>query len=481
MNPRFTVLAVAGLLVLGACAEETTEPANPSSPSLAASNPSAIVGINVVLKSKPTSAQLAQLKALGQVKTQFTEINGLTMAAKAGRLADVRALPFVQAAAIDQELSFGPQTDLVPVSDLTGGFSTWNQDAINATVAPLSNARGVSQTGEGVYVGILDTGLLSTWPQYFPQERIAAQYARSFVGGGRLDRGAITSPGGDSWQHAKCAHGTALTSEILGYRVGGILFQGTAPRATIIPVEIHSIGSDNSDRRPCPFFNSLGAAALLYFAQLKQGPLAGHPLVVNNSWGGSVLDPLVKAAVDFALSQGVLLVFSAGNRGDAGMSFPGGYAPVISAAASGWTEEWTSPNWWFATNVADPTDPGDFYITDFSSRERAGQDLDVAAPGSWVLAPFQLEHGHAQYFFLGGTSFAAPEVTGTVALMLQKNPALTQAQAESIIESTAVPLGAGCRSVILEPEGVTPSQICWDTDATGAGLLDAAAAVAATP
>jgi subtilisin family serine protease len=374
--------------------------------------------------------------------------------------------------------SFGPQTDLVPLSDLSSGFSTWNQDAINATVAPLSNARAVSQTGEGVYVGILDSGLLNTWPQYFPQERIATQYARSFVGGGALGAGVITSPAGDSWQHAKCAHGTALTSEILGYRVGNVFFQGTAPKATIIPVEIHGIGSENSDKVSCPFFGSLGAAGLIYFAQLKEGPLAGHPLVVNGSWGSSVLDPLTKAAVDFALSKGVLLVFSAGNLGDAGMHFPGGYAPVISAGASGWIQEWTSDNWWFATNVPDPTDEDDFYITDFSSREKTGQDLDVVAPGSWVLAPFQEQRGQADYFFLGGTSFAAPEVTGTVALMLQKKPSLTQAEAESFLENNAVPIGAGCRSVIPLP-GIAPAQICWDTDATGHGLLDAAAAVAA--
>jgi subtilisin family serine protease len=162
------------------------------------------------------------------------------------------------------------------------------------------------------------------------------------------------------------------------------------------------------------------------------------------------------------------------------MSYPGALPQVISAAASGWIEEWTSDTWWFATDVADPTDPEDFYIVDFSSRQKSGQDLDVAAPGSWVLAPFQLQRGHADYFFLGGTSFAAPEVTGTVALMLQKNPALTEAQAETAIENSAVPLGPGCRDVI-DPNTGTAREICWEADATGAGLLDAAAAVAATP
>jgi subtilisin family serine protease len=162
------------------------------------------------------------------------------------------------------------------------------------------------------------------------------------------------------------------------------------------------------------------------------------------------------------------------------MNFPGRYAPVISAAASGWVEEWTIEPWWFNLDVAEPTDDDDFYITDFSSRALAGQDLDVAAPGSWVVGPFQTQRGQASYFFVGGTSLAAPHVTGTVALLLQKNPSLTQAQAESILESSAVPLAAGCRSV-LPDLGVPPEEICWGADATGSGLLDAAAAVAATP
>lgn len=478
MNRRFTFLTIAGLLALGACAEETTEPASPSAPSLARS--SATVGLNVVLKSSPTSAQLAQLNSIGRVRSLLTEINGLTMQAKADRLADVRALPFVKAAAIDQRVYFPPPTDLVPVSDFTGGISTWNQDAINATVSPGSSARGVAETGTDVYVGILDTGLNYTWRQYFPEERIATQYARTFVGGGHQDRGTIVSLPGDQWQRDVCSHGTHVTSTVLGYQFfTAATFQGTAPRAKIIPVRLNVQGSATA-AVSCSFFSSQAAAGLLYFAQLKQGPLAGKPLVVNNSWGSSVPDPLVQAAVDEALAQGVLLVFSAGNRGTAGMGHPGAYPPVISAAASGWIGEWLTGTWWFGLDVAEPTNPNHFYITEFSSRELAGEDLDIAAPGSWVVGPFQLQRGQASYFFLGGTSMAAPHVTGTIALMLQKNPSLTQAQAETILENSAVALGAGCRMVIPFP-GVPANEICWDSDATGHGLLDAAAAVAATP
>jgi len=482
MNSRLLTLAAGSLLLLAACSEDTTDPAAPASPSFASATNSGQVGINVVLKGKATSAQLARLNALGKVKKQFPEINGFTMAAKAEKLPAIKALPFVKGAAIDAEITIPPNTPLVPVSDFTGGFSTWDQDAVNATVSPGSAARGVAQTGAGVWVGILDTGLLNTWPQYFPTERIATQFATSFVGGGAQDAGNVTQQAGDAWQHDVCAHGTHVTSTVLGFQLGTLRFQGTAPQATVIPVKLRTHGSPTSKNpSPCGFFSSVAAAGLLYFAELKEGPLAGQPLVVNNSWGGSTNDPLVEAAVNFALSQGVLLVFSAGNGGEGGMGFPGALPQVISAAASGWIHEWETGTWWFTLNVADPTSASDFYITDFSSRELDGQDLDIAAPGSWVVGPFQLQRGKTSFFFLGGTSMAAPHVTGTIALMLQKNPSLTEAQAESIIEGSAVPLGAGCRQVILVPFAPPPEEICWGDDATGAGLLNASAAVAATP
>jgi subtilisin family serine protease len=482
MTRRFVVLSVAGLLALGACAEDATEPdlRESASPSVANANSSSPVGINVVLKARATQSQIARLNAIGRVKSFLPEINGLTMEARANQLGDVRKLPFVKGAAIDQEVLIPPPTDLVPVEDFTGGFSTWDQDAVNATLQPLSSARDVTQTGDGVYVGVLDTGLLSTWPQYFPQERIAEEYAATVVGGGAADRGRVVVLRGEQWANDVCAHGTHVTSTILGYNFPGATFQGTAPKATVIPVRFKAQHSSNTRPFGCGWYSSMSAAGLIYYGVLKRDQLGSAPLVVNNSWGGGA-DPLVEAAVNFALAQGVLLVASAGNAGETGMGYPGAYAQVISAAASGWIREWATPTWWFGLDVPEPTVAGDFYITDFSSRELAGQDLDVAAPGSWVVGPFQLQRGQASWFFLGGTSMAAPHVTGTVALMLEENPSLTQAQAEAILEGSAVPLGAGCRSVITVPGGTTPEEICWGADATGSGLLDAEAAVAATP
>jgi subtilisin family serine protease len=163
------------------------------------------------------------------------------------------------------------------------------------------------------------------------------------------------------------------------------------------------------------------------------------------------------------------------------MGYPGAYEPVISVAASGWVGEWPSGNgsWWYNINVPDPTDPAQFYITDFSSRALAGQDLDVTAPGSWVVGPYQLNSGKTSYFFLGGTSMASPHVAGIAALLTQKNPTLTQLDVETILESSATPLPPGCRNV-RGPSGQV-EQFCWGADATGAGLATADAALAATP
>jgi subtilisin family serine protease len=167
------------------------------------------------------------------------------------------------------------------------------------------------------------------------------------------------------------------------------------------------------------------------------------------------------------------------------MGYPGAYAPVISVAASGWVSEWpvvggvTNRRWWRTDDVTEPTTEENFYIADFSSRQKAGQDLDVAAPGSWVVGPYQSNSGQISYSFLGGTSMAAPHVAGIVALMAQKYPGLTAGMAEGILQTTAIPLPAGCRTV-NQPSG-PPEELCWEADATGSGLTTADAALAATP
>lgn len=157
------------------------------------------------------------------------------------------------------------------------------------------------------------------------------------------------------------------------------------------------------------------------------------------------------------------------------MGYPGAYEPVISVAASGWIGEWIAPGWWRTLDVPDPSNPADYYITDFSSRQLAGQDLDVAAPGSWCVGPYQ-KNGQISYYYLGGTSMASPHVAGIVALMAQKKPSLSAAEAESALEASAIYLAPGSRTV--NDGSGTMVEYSWGADATGAGLATADAALA---
>jgi subtilisin family serine protease len=289
-------------------------------------------------------------------------------------------------------------------------------------------------------------------------------------GGGGGEVGSVSSQP-NKWERDQNSHGTHVTSTILGYWLGATKINGVAPNATVIPVKV--LNQNGSG------WSSVVARGIVYVGELKAGPLADCPVVINMSLGGRSLDPMEKAAIDYAIAQGVIIVASAGNEGEAGMGYPGAYAPVISVAASGWIGEWTAPgSWWRTTDVPDPMDADDFYITDFSSRELAGQQLDVAAPGSWIVGPYQT-NGQLSYYYLGGTSMASPHVAGIAALMAQKDPSLAQADVESILKSTATPLPAGSR-MITNPNGTT-EDISWGDDASGSGLVNTTAALAATP
>ncbi|HSC01573.1 MAG TPA: S8 family serine peptidase, partial [Burkholderiaceae bacterium] len=316
------------------------------------------------------------------------------------------------------------------------GYSTWDSDMINI--------EAVAQTGRGVYVAVLDTGLVPNWRDYFPRERIAEKLGAGFeqsvtfrAGGnpcqlevevevGQLRRTTWVGSTGST-------HGTHVASTIIGYSyqsefdaVAGfalppIQVRGIAPDATIIPVKV--LADYQVPPAPqCPDPNlaagghvvfgtsKMIAAGLDYVTDLA---LAGYrPMVVNMSLGGSALEPEEKAALDRAIANGVIVVAAAGNEGTAGMGFPGAYAPVISAGAAGWTGEWLFPGsgpryrmWWLqypeapvvpaSGSVNDPTAINEVYVTDFSSRAIAarGQQLDVLAPGSWVRGPFPGDPG----------------------------------------------------------------------------------------
>ncbi|WP_245539640.1 S8 family peptidase [Pontibacter roseus] len=417
------------LTILTACegVDTPVEPAAELSQAALSQQTNGMIGINVLLKAPITASALTELGKYGTVLEVIPEINALTMRVPKSQLAVIQKLPLVDSANPDAERKGAP-VDAVSVTDFSGGLNTWNLDAINVT--DFRAGRTVQQDATGVYVGVLDTGLLDSWRQYFPQERIATQYAKSFGGGGGEHGNVSEQP--NKWEHDQNSHGTHVTSTIIGFNLGGTAINGVAPKATIIPVKV--LNQNGSG------WSSVVARGVVHMANLKAGPLNGSPVVVNMSLGGGVLDAVEKAAIDYAIAQGVIIVASAGNSGAAGMGYPGAYAPVISVANAGLKEEGSVPAWWYALDVPDPTNPSNFYLAPSSSRARTGQDLDVTAPGSKVVGPYQYNSGQLSYYYLTGTSMSSPHVAGIVALMAQHNPSLNAALAESKLESAAIPM-----------------------------------------
>lgn len=489
MKHRLMMCSLAAVLAIGACSDQQDPNIGSPDQSPEFASSSATKPINVVTKKPVTAAQLAELAKYGTVEAEIRNIKAVIMTGKESDLAAIRQLPFVSGANFDAERNIPPFTQ-VALDDFTlFGRNTWDLDAVNVTnpnpgaIPGPGEDREIDEDGSGVYVAILDTGLLPTWRSYFPEERIAEEFGVAFGGGG-MDRGKV-HPVPGKWEGDVHSHGTHVTSTVIGYSLRGTPFNGVAPMATIIPVKV--LGQNGSG------WSSIIAAGITYVADLKaSGRLGNSPVVINMSLGGPVLDMVEKNAIDYAIARGVIIVASAGNAGPNGaMGFPGAYAPVISVAASGWKKEWTcgaptAPvigSWWqgvpAACNVPDPTVASDYYIADFSSRARPGQDLDVAAPGTWVVGPFQVNQGQLSWFFLGGTSMASPHVAGIAALMAQKKNALTPAEAETILTGSAVFLPPGTATVFDPITGGTETT-SWGVNASGSGLATANAALAAT-
>ncbi len=414
------------------------------------------IGVNVLVNRVIDENMLAQLKTFGRIVKVYNELNALSIAVNAQDLINLKSLSFVIDAQPDAERNTGP-VEAVAATDFSEGLQTWNMDAINTMEAGV---RTVPQTGEGVYVAVLDTGLPDSWRNLFPAERIATQYAKSFGGGGGEVGNVSEQP--NKWEHDQNGHGGHVTSTIIGYKLFNQNINGVAPKATIIPVKV--LGQNGSA------WGSVIAEGIVYVANLKAGPLKDSPVVINMSLGGPALDILEKTAIDYAIAKGVIIVAAAGNSGNGGMGYPGAYAPVISAAASGWKYSFPNPVASLFTNVSESF--ADYFIAGFSSRQKQFQDLDVAAPGVYILGPYNRNSGSSQsWYFLSGTSLASPHVAGIAALMAQKSPNITGPEMEKIMENAAFHVGAG--STLLLP-GFT---ISWGSDAPGSGYITADAAL----
>lgn len=246
------------------------------------------------------------------------------------------------------------------------GYHTWDSDMINV--------ENVSQTGTGVYVAVLDTGLVPNWADYLPKARVATSLGTGFDQSVTFKSHSATGCEVDTYAgplrqttyigSIGSSHGTHVASTIIGYSyysssdalagyaMPAIQVRGIAPDATIIPVKVladYQVPSfpqcpGGSKSQHVVFgTEEMVAAGIDYVTSLKKNVLKNSPVVINMSLGGDpgvAISAVEKKAVDDAIAAGVVIVAAAGNEGEAGMDAPGSYAPVISAGAVGWTGEW---------------------------------------------------------------------------------------------------------------------------------------------
>ena len=176
-----------------------------------------------------------------------------------------------------------------------------------------------------------------------------------------------------------------------------------APKATVIPVKV--LGQKGSG------WSSVIARGIVYVADLKAGPLAETPVVINMSLGGSRARRGREGAPSTMPSPKVSSSSPRpATKARAGMGYPGAYQPVISVrgirvdAVSG-CRGGRKPEQLVVRDRRGRSDEGGGFLHRrfLQPRRRAGQDLDVAAPGSWVVGPYQVQSGKTSYFYLSGT------------------------------------------------------------------------------
>jgi len=155
-----------------------------------------------------TDEVLAELKANGMnVLYIFNEIGFVAGIAKDKDLKRISKLKFVKSVGKDVQVHVTNET--LPSESPHGfGYYTWNLDMIN--VPTVHEEMGY--TGKGVYIAVLDTGLVPNWRDYFEEDKIATEFGRAFLA---VSPNAHYNP--NAWEADTHSHGTHVTSTIIGF------------------------------------------------------------------------------------------------------------------------------------------------------------------------------------------------------------------------------------------------------------------------
>ena len=376
----------------------------------------------IVYHRLPTDADLADLQGIGILGgTRYHVIPVIFVSGTRDQLISVSHLPAVRAIC-------GNRT-LPTLADVGGGMTGTDRARTDADLTGRNG--GLPVSGRGVTVAVLDTGLNGTH----------ADLAGRVVNNVKL----TGTPGvGVGFNYSTPVENLSNTDQVYGHGtfVAGIIggsgarssgkYTGVAPGVRLLGL---SAGDLNL------FFVLEGYDYLL----ANGAPLGVR--VVNCSFSADTLydpnDP-INVATKLLTERGINVVFSAGNTGPGLHTLnPYAMAPwVISVGATdarGRLASFSSRGD-FSNPNARPTivAPG---VSVISLRSSLGLSVTGALgieSGTDLqrLALTELPY----YTTSSGTSFTAPQVAGTIALMLEVNPLLTPSEVRNNLQRTATPL-----------------------------------------
>ena len=224
-------------------------------------------------------------------------------------------------------------------------------------------------------------------------------------------------------------HGTAIAGLIAAH--GKLM--GAAPGAHILAIRAFNPTDKGADGTTFNILKGLDWAA------------AHDARVINMSFAGPA-DPAIHRSLEAAHKKGIVLVAAAGNAG--------AKSPPLYPAAD--------PNV-IAVTATDADDK----LFEQSNR---GPHIAVAAPGAQILVATP----DGAYEVSSGTSYSAAEVSGIVALMLERKGDLTPDNVRDILMATAKDLGPKGRDPHVRRR---PGRRLWRAHA-GAGASDGLGAAA---
>lgn len=283
---------------------------------------------------------------------------------------------------IDVVENFEVPLETPVVSTAAAATSTnWHLDDIN-----IAAARAKGLTGQGVRIGILDTGIDVTHPEFASRSVAFMEFdSRGFkISGAPRDAGD---------------HGTHVS----GLAAGGTC--GVAPDADLSVAAVLTY-TNAAGRKVGYFAQILAGANWLLQSNFGTGGAVDEVAVINASLGGPGYRPYLYSVLRLAqVVPATQMICSIGNSGPAmnSDSSPGNYDNSLGVGA--YDVAGTIANFSSWGTVAAH---GGLAKPDLAA---PGVDVRSAKPGG----------GHQ---LMSGTSMASPIVTGAAALLLQKTPSL---------------------------------------------------------